>query len=93
MVDRELFDLIKLSLHFSEITDGAFDITYAVQQWASGAYDARNGLLISTNGGITRFGSSDMPHYPGSGHTNERPVLTVERCSALLAALRRFSRT
>src|SRR5690242_14938961 len=29
VVDRELFDLIKLSLHFSEITDGAFDITYA----------------------------------------------------------------
>jgi thiamine biosynthesis lipoprotein len=28
-VDRELFDLLKLSLHFSEITDGAFDITYA----------------------------------------------------------------
>jgi thiamine biosynthesis lipoprotein len=29
VVDQELFDLIKLSLHFSEITDGAFDITYA----------------------------------------------------------------
>src|SRR4030095_8514479 len=29
VVERELFDLIKLSLHFSEITDGAFDITYA----------------------------------------------------------------
>ena len=28
-VDRELYDLIKLSTHFSEITDGAFDITYA----------------------------------------------------------------
>jgi thiamine biosynthesis lipoprotein len=28
-VDPELFDLIKLSLHFSEITEGAFDITYA----------------------------------------------------------------
>jgi thiamine biosynthesis lipoprotein len=28
-VDRELFDLLKVSLHFSEITDGAFDITYA----------------------------------------------------------------
>jgi thiamine biosynthesis lipoprotein len=28
-VDRELFDLLKLSLHFSEITEGAFDITYA----------------------------------------------------------------
>jgi thiamine biosynthesis lipoprotein len=28
-VERELFDLLKLSLHFSEITDGAFDITYA----------------------------------------------------------------
>jgi thiamine biosynthesis lipoprotein len=28
-VDRELFDLLKLSLHFSEVTDGAFDITYA----------------------------------------------------------------
>jgi thiamine biosynthesis lipoprotein len=28
-VDKELFDLIKLSTHFSEITDGAFDITYA----------------------------------------------------------------
>ena len=29
VVDQELFDLIKLSLHFSQITDGAFDITYA----------------------------------------------------------------
>ena len=29
VVDKELFDLIKLSLHFSEITEGAFDITYA----------------------------------------------------------------
>lgn len=29
VVDQELFDLIKLSTHFSEITDGAFDITYA----------------------------------------------------------------
>jgi FAD:protein FMN transferase len=29
VVDRELFDLIRLSLHFSEVTDGAFDITYA----------------------------------------------------------------
>jgi FAD:protein FMN transferase len=29
VVDAELFDLIKLSLHFSQITDGAFDITYA----------------------------------------------------------------
>ena len=28
-VDRELFDLLKLSLYFSQITDGAFDITYA----------------------------------------------------------------
>src|SRR5579863_9058720 len=28
-VDPELFDLIKLSTHFSEITLGAFDITYA----------------------------------------------------------------
>lgn len=28
-VDRELFDLLKLSLHFSELTNGAFDITYA----------------------------------------------------------------
>src|SRR5437588_11531867 len=28
-VDRELFDLIKLSTHYSEITAGAFDITYA----------------------------------------------------------------
>ena len=28
-VDKELFDLIKLSTHFSEITEGAFDITYA----------------------------------------------------------------
>ena len=28
-VDPELFDLIKRSLYFSEITDGAFDITYA----------------------------------------------------------------
>jgi len=29
VVDKELFDLIKLSTHYSEITDGAFDITYA----------------------------------------------------------------
>src|SRR6185437_4383837 len=28
-VDPELFDLIKRSLYFSEITEGAFDITYA----------------------------------------------------------------
>lgn len=28
-VDPELFDLIRLSTHFSEITAGAFDITYA----------------------------------------------------------------
>jgi thiamine biosynthesis lipoprotein len=28
-IDRELFDLLKLSLHFSELTNGAFDITYA----------------------------------------------------------------
>ena len=28
-VDRELYDLIKLSTHYSQITDGAFDITYA----------------------------------------------------------------
>ena len=28
-VDKELFDLIKYSTHFSEITEGAFDITYA----------------------------------------------------------------
>ncbi|HUO19607.1 MAG TPA: FAD:protein FMN transferase [Steroidobacteraceae bacterium] len=28
-VDPELYDLIKLSTHFSEITEGAFDITYA----------------------------------------------------------------
>ena len=28
-VDQELFDLLKLSLHFSQITDGALDITYA----------------------------------------------------------------
>jgi len=28
-VDKELFDLIKLSTHYSEITAGAFDITYA----------------------------------------------------------------
>ncbi len=28
-VDPELFDLIKTSIHYSEITDGAFDITYA----------------------------------------------------------------
>jgi FAD:protein FMN transferase len=28
-VDVELFDLIKLSTHFSQLTDGAFDITYA----------------------------------------------------------------
>jgi thiamine biosynthesis lipoprotein len=29
VVDQELFDLLKLSLHFSEVTEGAFDITYA----------------------------------------------------------------
>lgn len=29
VVDKELFDLIKLSLHFSRLTEGAFDITYA----------------------------------------------------------------
>src|SRR5215813_5294506 len=28
-VDPELFDLIKRSLYFSDITEGAFDITYA----------------------------------------------------------------
>src|SRR5215471_6270489 len=28
-VDKELFDLIKRSLYFSKITEGAFDITYA----------------------------------------------------------------
>jgi thiamine biosynthesis lipoprotein len=28
-VPKELFDLIKLSTHYSEITEGAFDITYA----------------------------------------------------------------
>jgi len=28
-VDPELFDLIELALHFSQLTDGAFDITYA----------------------------------------------------------------
>jgi FAD:protein FMN transferase len=28
-VDKELFDLIKLSTHYSQITQGAFDITYA----------------------------------------------------------------
>ena len=28
-VDKELFELIKLSTHYSEITEGAFDITYA----------------------------------------------------------------
>jgi thiamine biosynthesis lipoprotein len=28
-VDKELFDLIKLSTSYSQITDGAFDITYA----------------------------------------------------------------
>src|SRR5579863_1736968 len=28
-VSPELFDLIRLSTHFSQITDGAFDITYA----------------------------------------------------------------
>jgi thiamine biosynthesis lipoprotein len=28
-VDKELFDLIKLSTHYSLITEGAFDITYA----------------------------------------------------------------
>jgi FAD:protein FMN transferase len=28
-VDKELFDLIKLSTYYSRITDGAFDITYA----------------------------------------------------------------
>jgi FAD:protein FMN transferase len=29
VVDKELFDLLKLSTHYSEITEGAFDITYA----------------------------------------------------------------
>jgi thiamine biosynthesis lipoprotein len=29
VVDQELFDLIRESLHYSEITEGAFDITYA----------------------------------------------------------------
>ena len=28
-VDQELFDLIKLSTYYSQITEGAFDITYA----------------------------------------------------------------
>jgi FAD:protein FMN transferase len=28
-VDLELFDLIRTSIHFSEVTEGAFDITYA----------------------------------------------------------------
>jgi FAD:protein FMN transferase len=28
-VDPELFDLIRTSIHFSEVTEGAFDITYA----------------------------------------------------------------
>jgi FAD:protein FMN transferase len=28
-VDKELFDLIKLSTYYSQVTDGAFDITYA----------------------------------------------------------------
>ena len=28
-VDKELFDLIRLSTHYSQITEGAFDITYA----------------------------------------------------------------
>ena len=28
-VDKELFDLIKLSTHYSQITEGAFDINYA----------------------------------------------------------------
>jgi thiamine biosynthesis lipoprotein len=29
VVDAELFDLLRTSIHFSEITEGAFDITYA----------------------------------------------------------------
>jgi thiamine biosynthesis lipoprotein len=29
VVDPELFDVIRASIHYSEITDGAFDITYA----------------------------------------------------------------
>jgi FAD:protein FMN transferase len=29
VVDKELFDLIKTAIHFSEVTEGAFDITYA----------------------------------------------------------------
>jgi FAD:protein FMN transferase len=29
VVDQELYDLIKLSTHYSQITEGAFDITYA----------------------------------------------------------------
>ena len=38
-VDKELFDLIKLSTHYSEITEGAFDITYASVGYL---YDYRN---------------------------------------------------
>jgi thiamine biosynthesis lipoprotein len=41
-VDAELFDLIAASLSFSEITDGAFDITYAS---VGRYYDYRSGLL------------------------------------------------
>ena len=29
VVDRELFDLIRQAIHFSQLTEGAFDITYA----------------------------------------------------------------
>lgn len=39
VVDPELFDLIRTSLRFSQITDGAFDITYASVGYL---YDYRN---------------------------------------------------
>jgi len=50
VVDKELFDLIKLSLHFSQITEGAFDITYASVGYL---YDYRQHIK-PTEGQITK---------------------------------------
>ena len=43
-ISRELFDLIARSIEFSELTDGAFDITYAA---AGHLYDYRRGVRPS----------------------------------------------
>jgi len=43
-VSAELFKLIKLSLHYSELTEGAFDITFAS---AGQLYDYRKGIKPS----------------------------------------------